>query len=47
MDQEASQQVWLLTPESLFKQVPQILGPHLNNIGKLPSLLTQNENMMK
>ncbi|KAI4585612.1 hypothetical protein MJG53_005846, partial [Ovis ammon polii x Ovis aries] len=31
---------------SLFKQVPQILGHRLNNIGEFPSLLTHNENMM-
>ncbi|CAD7669750.1 unnamed protein product [Nyctereutes procyonoides] len=27
-------------------QIPQILGPGLNKAGKVPSLLTQNENMV-
>uniref|UniRef100_A0A4W2FSZ0 Ribosomal protein n=1 Tax=Bos indicus x Bos taurus TaxID=30522 RepID=A0A4W2FSZ0_BOBOX len=32
--------------ESLIKQIPRILGPGLNKVGKFPSLLTHNENMV-
>ncbi|XP_063118638.1 large ribosomal subunit protein uL1-like [Rattus norvegicus] len=32
--------------ESLIKQIPRILGPGLNKVGKFCSLLTHNENMV-
>ncbi|XP_008771696.1 large ribosomal subunit protein uL1-like [Rattus norvegicus] len=35
-----------LASESLIKQIPRILGPGLNKVGKFPSLLTHNENMV-
>ncbi|XP_006901217.1 PREDICTED: 60S ribosomal protein L10a-like [Elephantulus edwardii] len=35
-----------LASESLIKQIPRILGSGLNKAGKLPSLLTHNENMV-
>nr|XP_034353320.1 60S ribosomal protein L10a-like [Arvicanthis niloticus] len=34
-----------LASESLIKQVPRILGPGLNKVGKFPSLLAHNENV--
>ena len=33
-----------LASESLIKQIPWILGPGLNKLGKFPSLLTHSEN---
>ena len=44
--QLAKQYDTFLASESLIKQIPQILGPGLNNSGKFSSLLTHNENMV-
>merc|ERR1712072_554544 len=34
-----------LASESLIKQIPRLLGPGLNKVGKFPALLTHNDNM--
>lgn len=31
--------------ESLIKQIPRIMGPQLNKIGKFPTMLTHNDSM--
>ncbi|EDV26363.1 expressed hypothetical protein [Trichoplax adhaerens] len=34
-----------IASESLIKQIPRIMGPQLNKIGKFPTMLTHNDNM--
>ena len=35
-----------LASESLFRQIPRIVGPGLNKAGKFPVMLTHSESMM-
>jgi len=35
-----------LASESIIKQIPKLLGPGLNKVGKFPSLLTHSEDMV-
>lgn len=36
-----------LASESLIKQIPRLLGPGLNKVGKFPGLLTHSESMVQ
>jgi len=36
-----------LASESIIRQIPRLLGPHLNKAGKFPLLLTHTENMQE
>jgi len=35
-----------LASDSIIRQVPRLLGPHLNKIGKFPGILTHADNMV-